>query len=586
MSLTTDETPPANADARIFNRSDIATGAVLLAIMALMGIGRSAHYLLFHTMAELFAIVVSFSIFILTWVGQRYLVNGYLIVLGAAYGAIGLVDVFHTLTFRGMNLFPGVSTNYPTQFWLIARFLEALALLIAPQVISRKPNFYLVGSAFMAVALAASAAVTLQVFPATFVDGVGLTPFKVYAEYIIIAMLVLALFMLYRARQHFEPRILFLLGVSLVLAVATEFCFTYYGSFYDFTNELGHYFRFLTVALAFMAIVISGVRQPMDLIFREVDALNKKLSESELRMSAVFLSSPIGIVISRLEDGKILEINDAGLRLYHYSREQAVGRTVAELSVYVEPQQRVELLKLLREKGFVKEFLIDFRTHDGAVGVIETSARIIQLKGEACLLSMLTDVTERQRSQAQVYDQAFHDTLTNLPNRRLLGNRLQQAMVAAKRSGCFGALMFIDLDNFKPLNDQHGHDLGDLLLIEAAARLKGCVREMDTVARVGGDEFVVMLSELHADLEESRVQAATVAEKVRSALSQVYRLSVQHAGHSGATVEHLCTASIGVALFNSDEVAQDDLLNRADLAMYQAKRAGRNLIRFYESAGS
>jgi diguanylate cyclase (GGDEF)-like protein len=272
--------------------------------------------------------------------------------------------------------------------------------------------------------------------------------------------------------------------------------------------------------------------------------------------------------------------------LYHYTRDEAMGRTVAELSTYVEPQQRVALLKLLRERGYVDGFLIDYRTHDGAVGVLELSGRIIELQGELCLLAMLADVTERERSHALVHEQAFHDTLTRLPNRRLLGNRLQQAMVAAKRTGCYGALMYIDLDNFKPLNDQHGHDMGDLLLIEAAARLKGCVREMDTVARVGGDEFVVMLSELKADLEASTLQTATLAEKVRTALSLPYRLTVQRDGQDSANIEHLCTASIGVVLFVNDAVAQEDLLNRADVAMYLAKRAGHNMIRFYDGASA
>jgi diguanylate cyclase (GGDEF)-like protein/PAS domain S-box-containing protein len=306
------------------------------------------------------------------------------------------------------------------------------------------------------------------------------------------------------------------------------------------------------------------------------------LQDSERRMSAVFQSSPIGIVISRLEDGRILDVNDACLRLYHYTADQALGRTVAELSTYVEPQQRVELLKLLREHGFVEAFLIDFRTHDGSVGVLEMSGRIIELQGEPCLLAMLTNVTERQRSQALVHEQAFHDTLTRLPNRRLLGNRLQQAMLAAKRRGCFGALMCIDLDNFKPLNDLHGHEMGDLLLIEAAARLTACVREMDTVARFGGDEFVIVLNELNADLAESTLQTTTVAEKVRAALALPYRLTVQRNGQSGVTIEHLCTASIGVTLFFNDEVSPDDLLNRADVAMYEAKRSGRNMIRFHK----
>jgi diguanylate cyclase (GGDEF)-like protein len=145
--------------------------------------------------------------------------------------------------------------------------------------------------------------------------------------------------------------------------------------------------------------------------------------------------------------------------------------------------------------------------------------------------------------------------------------------------------MFLDLDNFKPLNDAHGHGVGDLLLIEVARRLSACVREMDTVSRFGGDEFVVMLGELHAGRAESTEQARAVAEKVRSSLAAPYRLTVATAGCPDSTVEHQCTASIGVVVFNNHENSQADILQWADAAMYQAKDAGRNTIRFHGEQG-
>jgi diguanylate cyclase (GGDEF)-like protein len=143
--------------------------------------------------------------------------------------------------------------------------------------------------------------------------------------------------------------------------------------------------------------------------------------------------------------------------------------------------------------------------------------------------------------------------------------------------------MILDLDNFKPLNDQHGHLAGDLLLVEAASRLLLCVREMDTVARFGGDEFVVMLSELDGDAVASHRRARMVAEKIRSALAKPYVLTLRQEDQTAVTVEHHCTASIGVALFVNHETAQEDILKRADDAMYRAKDAGRNAIRFFEA---
>lgn len=193
------------------------------------------------------------------------------------------------------------------------------------------------------------------------------------------------------------------------------------------------------------------------------------------------------------------------------------------------------------------------------------------------------DITERKQLEDEVRQLAFHDALTKLPNRRLLDDRLSQTMAAGKRSGCCGALMFLDLDNFKSLNDSHGHEAGDLLLIEAADRLKNCVREMDTVARFGGDEFVVMISELAADKAESTSQAEIVAEKLRAELGKPYMLKMQHEGKAETIVEHHCTVSIGVAMFSMGETSQDNILKWADTAMYRAKEAGSNLIRFYDS---
>ena len=180
----------------------------------------------------------------------------------------------------------------------------------------------------------------------------------------------------------------------------------------------------------------------------------------------------------------------------------------------------------------------------------------------------------------QLRELAFHDALTGLPNRLMLNDRINQAMASSKRSRFYGALMFIDLDNFKPLNDTYGHEAGDLLLKDVAKRLTECVREVDTVARVGGDEFVVMLSGLCADRAESTEQAAGVAEKIRASVALPYWLTVSRHAQADDIVEHHCSASIGVVMFADHDASHADILKRADVAMYQAKDAGRNTIRF------
>ena len=192
------------------------------------------------------------------------------------------------------------------------------------------------------------------------------------------------------------------------------------------------------------------------------------------------------------------------------------------------------------------------------------------------------DITQRKLAEAQILDLAFRDPLTHLPNRRQLFERLVQTMMTSKRSRHYSALIFLDLDNFKPLNDAHGHGVGDLLLVEVARRISRCLREVDFVARFGGDEFVVILSELEVDKSESIKQSRIVAEKLRTILELPYALECQQEAKTETPVEHHCTSSIGVVLFLNHEAEADEIIKRADLAMYRAKEAGGNTICYFD----
>jgi diguanylate cyclase (GGDEF)-like protein/PAS domain S-box-containing protein len=192
------------------------------------------------------------------------------------------------------------------------------------------------------------------------------------------------------------------------------------------------------------------------------------------------------------------------------------------------------------------------------------------------------DVTERSEMEEQVHQLAFNDPLTKLPNRRQLMDRLNFYIASSKRTNAYATLMFLDLDNFKPLNDTYGHVVGDLLLIEVAKRLKQCVREADMVARFGGDEFVVMLNELGSDKASANNQSHRVAEKIRASLAAPYLLTNPDSNKINEVISHQCSTSVGVVVFNNHEGSLDDILKWADSAMYRAKQDGRNLIRFYD----
>lgn len=181
-----------------------------------------------------------------------------------------------------------------------------------------------------------------------------------------------------------------------------------------------------------------------------------------------------------------------------------------------------------------------------------------------------------QRLADQIRGMAFYDALTKLPNRVLLRDRLEMALAGAKRTGHRGAVLMVDLDNFKPLNDKHGHAAGDALLVEVAQRLRGCVRETDTVARLGGDEFLVLLGTLAQEETDARAEALAVAQKICHTLAQPYVISLENTGED--LIEHRCSASIGVVLFSGDEESQSGIIRSADQAMYRAKKEGRNRV--------
>jgi len=316
---------------------------------------------------------------------------------------------------------------------------------------------------------------------------------------------------------------------------------------------------------------------------RELDAL--RVSEALYRR----LTEDVSDVIWRADRNlHITYINPTDEKLRGFRADEVIGHHVFEMFTDEGIATVTNIIKQRQQNeadGTISgpvTFEIQHRCKDGRLLWAEVlskperdeSGRITGYHG------ISRETTERKQMQDQIQKLAFYDPLTGLPNRRLLEDRLKQSLASSKRSGIFGALLFLDLDNFKPLNDLHGHEAGDLLLIEVANRLKASVREMDTVARFGGDEFIVIIRELDRDAALSQQEVARIAEKIRSRLGEPYRLSVNQGGQTGQELEHRCSASIGIRLFIGNGIDPDEILKQADLAMYQAKDAGRNTICF------
>jgi diguanylate cyclase (GGDEF)-like protein/PAS domain S-box-containing protein len=319
---------------------------------------------------------------------------------------------------------------------------------------------------------------------------------------------------------------------------------------------------------------------------REIDAERARFAQrlSDLQFyTRSLLESSIDALVAINPYGIITDVNKQMELLTACTRDELIGAPFKKF--FTDPHRAEIGIKLVLKEHKITDFELTARAIDGRETVVSYNAttyydRNRRLQG---VFVAARDISEHKRAELQLR-LALHDKLTGLPNRQLFIDRLQQSMAASQRTDVYGALMFLDLDNFKPLNDAHGHDFGDLLLIEVAQRLKKCAREMDAVARFGGDEFVVMISPLSMDLAASMVQAGIIAEKIRSALSEPYLLTIMKNGDPGKTVEHRCTASIGVAMFLGHQACHEEIIKQADTAMYHAKEAGRNLVRFHEPA--
>jgi diguanylate cyclase (GGDEF)-like protein/PAS domain S-box-containing protein len=275
--------------------------------------------------------------------------------------------------------------------------------------------------------------------------------------------------------------------------------------------------------------------------------------------------------------GRVESFNKAAATIFGYSAAEVIGQNVSMLMPESQRSEHDGYLQAFQHKGdgsLIKASReVEGRRRDGSQFPMSLLVSQTSRQGQVIYIGLVRDISQQRRDIEAIHHLAFYDPLTQLPNRRLLLDRLQQAMHASERSGLHGALMFLDLDNFKQLNDSQGHVVGDELLQQVALRLQTCVRAGDSVARLGGDEFVVLLEALSHDEHDSAAQAELLANKILRALGQPYEL--REAWHNS-------TPSIGVVVFMQGHESLEELLKTADLAMYQAKAAGRNTVRFYD----
>lgn len=346
---------------------------------------------------------------------------------------------------------------------------------------------------------------------------------------------------------------------------------------------------FYIIGISFILIIIIYwvYRLRSEITQRKIIEDKLKQSESLYRQ----LTEDVNDVIWKVNTNFIITyISPADERFRGFKASEVIGKSVFELftdeSITLLNEKLKQRLELSQKGNKLPPLTIELqhKCKDGSIiwGEI-LSKQELDANGNIIGYHGITrESTKRRELQEKIEQLAYCDTLTKLPNRRSLDDKMSFIMSKSERSQKYCALVFIDLDNFKPLNDTYGHNVGDLLLIEVANRLKNSIRKLDAVARIGGDEFVIVLDEFDENKDISKENIFNVVEKIRIYIAQPYKFSIINEENTHIDIEHNCTASIGICIFKGEEESYINIFKCADLAMYEAKESGRNIIKFYE----
>ena len=385
-------------------------GAIAAAILVVLYFISLRNYLLFHSIVELAGIAVAISIFIIVWNTRWKISDPFFLIVGISFLFIGSIDLFHTLTYKGMGVFPGNNSDLPTQFWIAARYFQSITFLIATLFIGRsitKDRKYdagiIIAACSAACALLYASIFVWQNFPQCFIDGSGLTPFKIASEYLISLILIATIIILYYKQEHFDPAVWKFLIAAQVFLILGELAFTSYISVYGFMNMLGHLFRLVSVYLFYRAFVVIGLTRPYDLLLRELRKEDESLQMSETKFREIFNSANDAIHLHEMRDdglpGKFIDVNMVACRMLQYSKEELLEMSPLDLTTTYHSYPLDQIGEELKTKGSAL-FETEHRRKDGGIVPVEVNAHIIVIQGRKMVLSIIRDLTRRKRDEA------------------------------------------------------------------------------------------------------------------------------------------------------------------------------------------
>ncbi|MCS7241883.1 MASE3 domain-containing protein [Candidatus Caldatribacterium sp.] len=529
----------------------IASGGILF----LSFLTSQWNFLLFHTAIELYSVIVAVLIFVIAFSSKHLVKSGYFPFLGVAYLFVAFLDFVHTLAYKGMQIFPGITANVPTQLWIAARYMESVSLCVAPFFLQSRLKVLPVFLALtLLTALSIAAVFVWGIFPDCYLEGYGLTTFKKVSEYIISGILALGVLILWKFRKHFDFSVFRFLVASILSTIGSELFFTFYVSVYGISNVIGHLLKLLSFYLIYKAVVQVSLEAPHRSIFFDL------LREAQQFQSYIEHAGILFLVLDR--DGKVVLINRKGVEILGYPREAIVGKDwfANFLPEDVQRETKEYFLKLLAQSCSQEEVYHEnpIKTRHGIRIMRWHNTLLCDEKGETVgILSSAEDITEEKIREIRLAHFASVDALTGVYNKRTGYEILERELSIALLKKSPLAVAFVDVDHLKMVNDTFGHLEGDAYLKVVAQVLKESVRKSDTVFRFGGDEFVLVLPQC----TEGEVWKIfeRVEEKLR-VLTQTFHKA------------YAMSVSFGVAVFDPERPSSlEDLLVQADNGMYAMK---------------
>lgn len=540
------------------------------------GLAGIANYAPLHTALEVWAIVVSSLVFSIGWSVYQKEASANLMLLACGFAGVAWLDLMHTLSYQGMPAWVTPSSaEKAINFWLMARAMAVLALA----AVAWLPAWRLSNNRVRWLMLSSVGAVVLTVawlvlwhsdyLPRTFIQGQGLTAFKKNSEYLLAAadvLLAISFFRQMRSRKSYDVAGLFAAAATMAMS---EMFFTLYADVTDIFNLLGHLYKVIAYWLIYQAVFKNGIELP----YQQLYQANQALKISEAKFQAIIEASPLAYALLDAQQ-RIRYLNPAFVNTFGYTGADLSSWQDWWLKALPNSRSREICLDNWQQIQHVHDGIqgsvpmeLEVCCKDGAKRTVLLNAAWLGPDFAGHQIVILEDITERVEALNLIWRQAHLDSLTELPNRSLFLEKLIQEMQHADQHARRAALLFIDLDRFKDVNDTLGHFMGDILLKDAGRRLKALLSDNVTLARMGGDEFAVIASGIGyaAEIEP-------LAQKILQCLSHPFQLS-------GQTV--YLSASIGVAFYPEDAGNRDELLKHADQAMYAAKKAGGDRYRFF-----